>query len=173
MSTQPSNPPPAESIFARLQVISRQIQLPKSLAEHKWALLMAAGILLAAVFWLQRTPSKEELWAYRMGYGMGQALRANGGNVDPDELAAEMGIDANGQDMFEVGFKDGRKGRMARYDAPENFGQPSEPGAGGAYVEPPSLEEDQSESAAGDYAINSMYGEAPAKPEPKQETPEE
>jgi len=173
MSTQPFNPPPTESISAKLQVISPQIQLPKSLVAHKWALLMGVGILLAAVFWLQRTPSKEELWAYRMGYGMGQALRANGGNVDPDELAAEMGINANEQDMFEAGFSDGRKGRKVRYDAPVNVGQTSEPGDGGAYVEPPSLEENQPESAAGDYAINSMYGEAPAKPEPKQETQKE
>lgn len=173
MNPSPPSSPPDQTIFAKLRHAVGRVPIPSSLRKSKWIVLMAVGLILATIFWFQRTPSNEELWAYRMGYGMGQSIRAEGGKVDQEDLAAEMGINADEQDMFADGFKDGRKGRKARYEAPKDIGQSSEPGAGGAYIEPPSLEETQPESPAGDYAINSMYGEARPKADPKQETSEE
>lgn len=170
MTPPPSPSTPQQTFFAKIRHAIHRVPIPMSVKKRKWIALMTAGLLLAAIFWFQRTPSNEELIAYRMGYGMGQVLRADGGKVDPDGLAAEMGINADERDMFEDGFTDGRKGRKARYDAPLRVGQPGE---GGAYVEPPSLEENQPESPAGDYAINSLYGEAPPRTEPKQDTKKE
>lgn len=169
------NPPfapstPGQTIFARLRHAISRVPNPSPSKKRKWIVLIAVGLLLAAIFWIQRAPSHEELRAYRMGYGMGQAMWSDGGKVDLDEIAAEMGIDSGEKDMFEDGFTDGRKRRKPRFETPMPLGQPSESGSGSAYLAPPPLEDDETESPTGDYAMSPLYGEAPPDPEPTQDT---
>lgn len=200
------NPPfapstPGQTIFARLRHAISRVPNPSPSKKRKWIVLIAVGLLLAAIFWIQRAPSHEERLAYRMGYGMGQAMKTEGAKVDLEEIAAEMGIDSAEKDMFEDGFSDGSKGRDPRYDAPstsERYVQPEisapptlftdEEAAEimrsmGKSAEPPTSlpaapqkpadKNNRFDSPPSDYAINPLYGETPPTTETTQDTNKE
>lgn len=62
-------------------------------------------------------PSKEEIKAYRNGYGIGKTVRQYGGNESQiPSMAGQMPPDHI--PFYKKGAEDGVKGREARYDYP-------------------------------------------------------
>lgn len=190
MNPDPSEHSGTRSLYASIQGVlagRRWIPVP---AQNKVPALIIAGILSIAAFWPSEPPSNDEIWAYRIGYGMGQTCRSNGGPDDPAEVAKGMsGMSGDEYDMFESGFTHGRKGRSAKYDAPESFerfSQPEFPSSADMareFAEAHGYEVDQEPvnetptptqgdpSAAGDYIMDSLYGDSPSKPSQPEEKP--
>jgi hypothetical protein len=120
---------------------------------------------------------------------MGKTATNHGGPNDPEEIAAGMGgMSDDEYNMFESGFKDGRKGRSAKYEAPTSYDRVSQPefptsgemarefaevhgydasgNSSGSDAPAPDAEET---SPTGDYIMNSLYGDSPSKPSDSKE----
>ncbi len=188
MHPDPTEPSGTRSIYATIQGIVARRRWVLILTRYKVPALVITGVLSIAALWPSETPSNDEIWAYRIGYGMGKTCRSNGGPDDPAEVAKGMGgMSGDEYEMFEAGFTHGRKGRSAKFDAPESFerfSQPEFPSSAEMareFAEVHGYEVDQEPvnetptptqgetSATGDYIMDSLYGDSPSKPSPPEE----